>query len=100
MFCNIYVKQCTKLRLVSFLGTQGSLRFAERPGVGNSDLESSSKTLIQTSISILVFTTFELAAYTNQELGFLDVFAIRSYLITCEENNQESAILLLVAEAT
>ena len=47
-----------------------------------------------------LFSTFELAAYTNQELGFLDVFAIRSYLIICEENNQESALLLLAAEAT
>ena len=45
---------CTRLRLVSSRGAQGSLRFAERPSVGNSDLER-----IPTSISILLFSTLE-----------------------------------------
>ena len=61
----IFLSKCTKLRLVSFLGAQGSLRFAERPSVGNSDVEASTKMLIPTSILILLVSTLNFERKTS-----------------------------------
>ena len=55
----IFVQQMYETPTSIFPRAQGSLIFAERPRVGNSDLESSTKTPIPTSISILLFSTFE-----------------------------------------